>query len=45
MPNLTAKFLVDAEPPAKGRTFYWDDKLKGFGLEVAPMHGTTGQLS
>jgi integrase len=34
MPNLTAKFLVDAEPPAKGRTFYWDDKLKGFGLMV-----------
>jgi integrase len=35
MPNLTAEFLVnDAKPPAQGRTFYWDDKLKGFGLMV-----------
>ena len=35
MPNLTTEFLLnDAKPPAKGRTFYWDDKLKGFGLMV-----------
>jgi integrase len=35
MPNLTAEFLAnDAKPPAQGRTFYWDDKLKGFGLMV-----------
>jgi hypothetical protein len=35
MPNLTAEFMLnDAKPPVKGRTFYWDDKLKGFGLMV-----------
>jgi integrase len=35
MPNLTADFMLnDGKPPVKGRTFYWDDKLKGFGLMV-----------
>jgi integrase len=35
MPNLTEEFIAnDAKPPAQGRTFYWDDKQKGFGLMV-----------
>ena len=36
MVKLTKSFIEGVKPPAKGYDVYWDEKVSGYGLRVAP---------